>query len=222
MAMAVDDPRRPLLLRRLGTERARIDELLGREPQLEDSDYDEWEQAVRSLIIDIFGAGSYLLRFRQLDIRPISYSVGGSRWRSDPKQAWLTGLKQAAKILDEAIEEGAISLPVAAKAETHSARAATPVVVNIHNQNIFSPEVHVTISQMLQSLDGLGLSDSEKTIAEEHLRELEVETKGSKRWPIIARSLESIKSIGKSVYKDVAVPLIVEFLKRESGLAGTL
>jgi len=220
VGMLPNDPRRPLKINRLRSARGRIDEFAGREPRLDDPDYTEWDRAVRSLLTELFGASSYLLRFRQLTVRPISYSFGGStEWSANPKESWEIGLRQAARILDEALEEAEIKLP-----DPESARAGprtpTPLVVNISNQNVFSPEIHITISQVLQRLDGLGLSASEKALATEQVQELEAETKGEKRWPMIARSLEAIKSMGKSVYKEVAVPLLVEFLKHEAGLAG--
>jgi hypothetical protein len=118
----------------------------------------------------------------------------------DPKQTWVPGLREAARILDDALEEAQIELPSGQKTP-HTGSRTSPLVV-IHN--VFSAEVHVTLNQVLQRLDELQLSEHEKTLAAEQLRELEAETNSGKRWPIIARSLETIKSIGIGLYRDLA------------------
>lgn len=127
--MAAGDPRFPLKIGRLRDARSTIGELLARPPRLEsDPDFEEWENSVQALITEVFGAGGYLLRFRQLTIRPISYSMGGGRqWYAEPNHAWESGLKQAEKILGEAIEEAELlsgvastTAPVSTSSRQHS------------------------------------------------------------------------------------------------------
>lgn len=217
--LAAGDPRRPIKVRRLREERERIAGFQGRSPSLDDADFDEWENTVQSLLREVFGASEFLLRFRQLHIRPISYQMGGHRqWYADPGEAWSTGLKHADKILAEAIEEAEVELPLASASDSATKRPAPNIVVTVQNQNVFSPSVHVTVNQLIERLNSMGLSTAEKDVATEHLNELQAETEGQGRWPIIAKSLEAMKSVGKLVYKEVAVPLIVEFLKKEAGL----
>jgi predicted nucleotide-binding protein len=105
--MAPDDPRFPLKLARLRDARSSIAGLVSRPPRLEDDpEFEEWERSVHSLLMEMFGTSGYLLRFRQLTLRPISYLMGGGkRWHAEPNQAWDSGLRQAEKILGEAIEE---------------------------------------------------------------------------------------------------------------------
>lgn len=216
--LAHDDPRKPLKVRRLQDERERIVGFSAREPQLEDPDFEEWSRTVHSLLVELFGAGEFTLRFKQLKFRPISYFMGGrAEWYGDPRTQWQTSLRGADKILREAVEEAGVQFP-AAPLESESAGHRPSVVVNVSNQNVFSPTVHVSVSQLLERLGELPLSASEREIASEHVRELDQETKGEKRWAIIARSVESLKSLGKGVYKEIAVPLLVEFLKHEAGL----
>lgn len=140
-------------------------------------------------------------------------------WICAPLQSWPTGLKLIEKVLDEAIEEASVDAPISPP-EPSPYPPRPQLVVNVQNHNVFSPAVHVSISQLVQQLDTLGLSDAERGVAAEQLHELHAETEGQKRWPVIARLLESVKSLGKDVYKNVAVPLIVEFLKKEAGLPG--
>ena len=217
--MDFDDPRRPLKLRRLQKERERIQGFLGRAPDLEDPEFEEWEAAVHSLLVEIFGANEFVLRFKQIKCRPISYGSNGYQdWYADPVQAWTAGLAHAEKVLREALEEGEMAIPQEyTPAATRDPRPSVQVVVN--NQNIFSPTVHVSVEQLFVQLDAMPLSPAEQAEAKELLTELDAETKGAKRWPLIARSVEALKSLGKGVYKDIVVPLLVEFLKHEAGLA---
>jgi hypothetical protein len=218
--LAPNDPRRPLMLKRLKALRARVDEFLRRDPALEDPAFKEWEDGVRSVLIELFGESQYLLRFRNLNPRPISYYMGGAReWHSDPQAAWQAELKRAANLLDEAIEEGELDIPIPAQDSEPRSTTAPAVSVTINNQNIFSAAVHISISQTLEKLEQMDLSSAEKAIAAQHLEEIDTETKGAGRWPIIARAVENLKSIGVALYKDLAVPLLVEYLKRESGLS---
>lgn len=60
-----------------------------------------------------------------MNIRPISYHIGGySEWHSEPEEAWQAGLKQAERVLAEAIEEAAIGLP--SEQATSIGRGARP------------------------------------------------------------------------------------------------
>ncbi len=57
-----------------------------------------------------------------------------------------------------------------------------------------------------------------RSAAESHAKHLEVEIKGQQRWPILAKSIEALKMLGKPVYENVALPLVLEMLKKQSGL----
>jgi predicted nucleotide-binding protein len=109
MGMAPDDPRWPLKIARLRDAQAKTTTFQARAPQLDDAEYEEWEASVGVLLTELFGASGYLLRFRQLTIHPVSYFMGGHKeWHADPVVSWQTGLKQAATILGEAIEEAEV------------------------------------------------------------------------------------------------------------------
>src|SRR5688500_15153700 len=110
VGMAPGDPRLPLKISRMRAAKSFAGTMAARPPRLEpDPEFEEWENSVQGLLTEVFGAGSYLLRFRQLSIRPISYFMGGGRkWHAEPNSAWETGLAQAEKILGEAIEEAEV------------------------------------------------------------------------------------------------------------------
>ncbi|MFS8083822.1 MAG: hypothetical protein ACMG51_10245, partial [Ginsengibacter sp.] len=154
----------------------------------------------------------------QLTFRPISHFMGGRReWYNHPTEMWHTGLQHADKLLGDALEEAEVQGPTT-ESQPRSREHGGSIAVTVNNQNVFAPAVHVSVTQILERLDGLSLSPTEKDLAVQHVRELQAETQGEKRWPIIARAIEGMKALGKSVYREVAIPLLVEFLKSESGL----
>lgn len=137
VGMSADDPRLPLKISRLKEARAGIATLSQRQPDLHDPEFDEWENKVEELLKEIFGAGGYLLRFRQLKIRPINYFMGGERrWHADPIEARNTGFPQAQRVLDEAIEEAELI------AGTRAAAVATSSTERAHSNRVFVVHGH--------------------------------------------------------------------------------
>jgi hypothetical protein len=97
-----------------------------------------------------------------------------------------------------------------------SSSLTPPIVINV--TNVLSQTLDVQMTQILASLDDLGLSHGERSQAEKVARELEQEAKGQQRWPVLSKSLETLRGLGKSVYERVAIPLLLEMLKKQAGL----
>ena len=150
--MAADDPRLPLKLGRLREARASIAQFSAREPRMDDPDFDAWENKVQELLKEVFGASGYLLRFRQLSIRPLSYQIdGGKRWFGDPRQAWETGLPQADQVLAEAIEEAEVMSGA-------GGQSSVPVAERTHSNRVFVVHGHYdaareTVARFLERLE---------------------------------------------------------------------
>ena len=125
-------------------------------------------------------------------------------------------MKRAEAIIAAAIEEAEIP---SEKIEPPRKQVLTPtpqLVINI--TNMLSQVTNVEIAQVLQNLNNLGLTPSQKEEAGRLATELDAEVKGQKRWPILARCINGLKTIGDTVYKQVAIPLLLEMLKKEMGL----
>jgi hypothetical protein len=145
-------------------------------------------------------------------------------FQSEFLSVWSNGLHQAEVVLREALEEAELGpVAVAARPTAPTQLPESPIVINVSNviTNAFSPTLNVTFAQLMGNLAAMPLSAVERELAKEELAAIEAETHGSGRWPVIARSLDAIKGIGKGVYKEIAVPLIVEYLKHEAGLHGS-
>ena len=150
--MAAGDPRLPLKLARLREARAAIAQFSARESRMDDPDFEAWENKVQELLKEVFGASGYLLRFRQLSIRPLSYQMGGGkRWFGDPRQAWETGLPQADQVLAEAIEEAELISGA-------GGRSSVPATERPHSNRVFVVHGHddaarETVARFLERLD---------------------------------------------------------------------
>ena len=115
---------------------------------------------MRQLLIELFGAGEYLLQFRKLNIRPISSYVGGLLdWNSEPQQAWSSGLKRVARILDDAIAEAEIGTAgvspsrgaeALSQSRTTVARAHTNRAFVVHGHD---EAVRESVARFLEQLD---------------------------------------------------------------------
>lgn len=150
--MAAGDPRLPLKIVRLREARTAITQFAAREPRMDDPDFEAWENKVQELLKEVFGAGGYLLRFRQLTIRPLSYQMGGGkRWFGDQRQAWETGLPQADQVLAEAIEEAELMAGVGGKSSVSTLeRPHSNRVFVVHGHDDASRE---TVARFLERLN---------------------------------------------------------------------
>lgn len=225
----VDGPHRDLKIQRLRSAIELIPSLAARLPELEDSGYKLWRTGTNQVLTDLFGAGSYPIGYvgRFMKIRLHStvlqqrHGYRGLVFKSDYQAVWRRGLAEAEVVLKEALAEAELGpAPTRIVPAVPFPSPEKPLVININNtiSNAFSPSVHVTFEQLVGALDSLELSPVERTLAKEELALLDEETRGAQRWPVLAKSLETLKGIGKGVYKEIAVPLIVEYLKQQSGL----
>jgi hypothetical protein len=188
-----------------------------------DPNFKTWKDRTKQSLDELFGSEhNYTRRFSSLVFQEICLRVNftgrgsGSGWSSRDQETFDNDLDSAHAILKDALEE----FPILAKqvppttAETPSPRHH--IVVNV--TNVLSQTTHVELSQILSTLDSLGLSHDELPQAKTYAQELAAEAQGQQRWPILAKSLEVLKSMGKSVYENVALPLLLEMLKKQTGL----
>lgn len=223
---AVTSPHRDLKIERLGAAIAKIQTLAARSPLDDDPEFTQWHKGTLQVLQELFTEShmlGYMGRFVKIHFRSRIRLRGHSKasFQADYREVWANGLREAELVLKEALEDAALGPKVTARAAAGAMQPqSSAIVVNVNNyiSNAFSPTLHVTLAELVEALDGRGLTPSERDAARAELEAIDLETAGQQRWPVIARSLETLKSFGKGVYKDFAVPLIVEFLKQQSGL----
>ena len=177
-----------------------------------------WKERITQSLGELFGKDhDYTRRFSCLTFWELRMSLGEHRWSHQDQNKFENDLALSEQILNDALEEFEIAPPsVKSLSKNEPVGSAQPIIVNV--TNVLSQTVEVQLSQIFDSLKDLNLSDEERTFAEKQAKELAEEARGQQRWNILAKSLEALKALGKSVYQRVAIPILLEMLKKQLGL----
>lgn len=185
---------------------------------IHDTEFQNWHTQTRRSLIEIFGnTSSYNRDFMGLTFR--ESRIRGPReprWTLEDYRIFVKDLARAEQVIRDALEEAEIPVEKIEAIIEEKPSAIPQLVINI--TNTLSQVTNVEIAQVLQNLNNLGLTPSQEHEAEQLAKELDSEVKGQKRWPILAKCIDGLKTIGDSVYKQVAIPLLLEMLKKEMGL----
>lgn len=216
------DERQKLHLRRLKECADQIDDL--KEGTAEDPGFDRWRGKVKRALKVLFGEESdYSDAFWHLNFRVPGLVLGdpsANQWTRRDEENYQEDLTRAQSIIEEAIEEAVMARPTPnsprQQREPDPKLQMPPIVVQ-QIQSV-SQMQEVSLSQVIGSIDDLGIEEEEreetKRLAEEFRREAE----GKRRWDSLGSILEKMRGLGETVWKQVAVPLIVEMARREAGL----
>jgi hypothetical protein len=191
-----------------------------------DPEFTVWKQSTAQSLSELFDKDhDYTRRFSHLIFLDpsVRFTASFSRsprsspeWSHQDQHAFENDLIRADAILKDALEEYAVRATQATPIIDKTPSMRRPqFVVNV--TNVLSQSTHIELSQILSNLDSLGLSPDQISQAKAHAQELEKEVRGEQRWPILAKSLEALKSMGKTVYENVALPLLLEMLKKQMG-----
>jgi len=169
------------------------------------------------------------------DFSTLSFSDGWpdepDDWTLEDQETFEHDLNEAERILGDAIEEAEHLMPGANVARTASGAEAIPratsgeqkramSAVHVNVYNVLSQMTIVSTAQIVASLHELDLSPSDRTAAEKLVEEFEREAEGKQRWSKLGKTVDRLKDLGASIYEKVAVPLLLEYLKRQVGLGG--
>jgi hypothetical protein len=219
----VSGTHRELKIRRLREAIERIPAFIRREPLIEDTEFDSWNRGVLQILSEIFEARpfGYAENFKRISCRAIHVG-GGYRQRrsfkSDYLEVWNRGLREKENILREALEEAETvvepPVPVSQRPLTAPLPPAPHYTINVNqtSQNVASATNQTEVSMTIE----LGRLFDDLQIPAERRHELEGpirEAEGSLR-----KCVDAVKKIGGVAVKDVALPLLVEFIKKQSGI----
>ncbi len=199
---------------RLRKEHARIKPEISR-MTAHDREFKAWQNRVLQSLKILFGEEhSYVKKFHGMSFWDFRVSMGPPTWSARDQHKFEESLYIAEQMLSDAIEELQV-VPVSYEPpEPKTPKERSPsIVINVHN--ILSQSTDVQVSQIISNLNNLGLSKEQQQEAEKLAKELDAEAKGQQRWPVLAKSLEALKSLGKAVYEQIAIPLLLEMLKKQ-------
>lgn len=177
-----------------------------------------WQERVEQSLEFLFGEDhGYTARFSSLSfwIARMSPMEGGVVWDIDDQERFERDLQLADRILRDALEELEF-LPPRRGSASPVTGSAPSVVVNV--TNVLSQTTEIQLAQILSGLDDLHLSTSDRERVEKYAQEFEAEANDEQRWPVLAGSLDSLKRMEKHVYERVAIPLLLELLRKQAGL----
>jgi hypothetical protein len=183
--------------------------------------FEDWKERVKQSLGVLFGKDhDYTKRFAWLSFWELRADIGhGLNWTWQDQETFEKDLAKAKRLLSDALEE----LPLVPNPQvggtptsTSLQRQQPPIIINV--QNVLSQTTKVEILQLFSDLESLGLSAEKLKEAKKSTEELAAEARGQQRWTILAKSLEALKSIGKNVYERVAIPLLLEMLKKQIGI----
>jgi len=214
------DPRvTELHVRRLQEGMAQIPRLREIPEKAHASEFSGWERRMNQGLETVFGRDhDYTRRFGMLRFWSTRFALGGGRvWTQRDQEIFDADLHSAEGILYDALEEAEVAPPPAdVPIPGVPDRPSGSVIINLNN--ILSQATNVSTSQVLATIDSLGLTKGDRDVAAAHAKDLEAEIRGEQRWPVLAKSLAALKALGKGVYERVALPLILDMMKKQAGL----
>jgi len=216
---------RTLHIKRIEEGYQQIAEIRDKKLTAHDVEFSSWKDRVIQSLRHLYGQHhEYSRRFNALLFWSLRATIdsgltgsyrSGPTWSREDQERFYGDLHLAEQILADALEELNITPKMEEKLPTDTKNTQT-IVINVHN--ILSQTTSVQLSQIISNLNNLELSDKDRILVEKHATELSDEAHGEQRWPVLAKSLDALKSFGKSVYEQVAIPLLLEMLKKQTGL----
>jgi hypothetical protein len=218
----VTDPNRELHLGRLRKGLAAIPEIRARGDRALDPTFKSWKSRTEQSLGVLFGQEHHYTRefsFLNFWLPRVSFGQGPVSWSSGDQQQFDEDLVRAEQILTDALEEIEVFEPPLRTTEpTPTPRSQSQPPLSVTVINVLSQTNVVQINQLYAEIESLGLPPSVEKEANSKAAELEAEVHGEQRWPLLAKTLDSLKALGKPVYEKVAIPLLLEMLKRQAGL----
>lgn len=183
-------------------------------------EFTSWQQRVEHSLTQLFGRDHHYRRaFSMLSFWETRMSMGRGlqvRLGNDDDQRYVRDMDRTDAILHDALQE-LPTLPARANAPTaQPAERGPAIVVNV--LNVLSQSTVVSQEQIVREIESLSLTPEAKTEAVRTAADLAAEVRGEQRWPVMAKSLDVLKKLGKGVYEKVALPLLLEVIKKQSGL----
>jgi hypothetical protein len=189
-----------------------------------DSSFKTWREGTQESLSALFGEQhAYTRRFSSLQFWEPRLCITMSRssgpaWSHRDQEIFHNDLDRARAVLTDAIEKFPLLADQAPPATVRASSARPQIVVNV--THVLSQNTPVGLSQILATLDSLGLPPDKLSEAKLHAKELAEEAQGQQRWRVLAKSLEALESMGKSVYENVALPILLEMPTKQTGPSG--
>jgi hypothetical protein len=216
----VTDANKALHLRRLRQGLEAIPGIREGRDRALDANFQAWKSRTEQSLGVLFGEKHHYAReFSNLNfwLPRMNFSSGPIQWSVRDQERFEDDLVRAEQMLTDALEEVEVFDPPRAS-NPPQPRAQNQPPVSVTVVNVLSQTTVVDIRQIYGEIDSLRLPSGVEAEAKLKAAELEAEVRGEQRWPVLAKTLDTLKALGKPVYEKVAIPLLLEMLKKQAGL----
>ncbi len=204
----------------------RLEQALGQLPAFRERDQPAWDpefqrwkdRALQSLRFLWGMKNEYVIRFQRLGFWQLRVVRSNERvWDDRDQTRFDADMLSAEEIIRDALEEVHVA-PSQSPSQPAATPGRPPTEITVNVTNVLSQSTTIQLTQVLAELDELDLSREERDQATKLTQELAAEARNQRRWPVLARPLEQLRAMGKTVYERVAIPLLLEMLKKQAGL----
>lgn len=203
---------------------AEIDDLRG--TTAKDPEFKTWKNRVLRTLKKLFGEESdYVRDFSSL--RFWEARVGPTSWTGRDNNLYSRALYRAEALLTEALEEyreipdatveGEAAASPARKRPKDAPVGRQTIQLVIQQSQAVAQKQAVDFNQVIQSVGQLGLPPEKEVEARALAEEFRAEAEGDEagRWGRLGPLIDRMKELGGAVWERVAVPLIVEAIRRQ-------
>ncbi len=176
-----------------------------------------WQRRVDTSLKELFPLDhNYVFGFGCLHFWHERVQVEQDEWDEADQEQYEKDLEQARQIIADALEEYE-NAPPAAPALPPVEKPAQPTIqINVHTT--LAQVTTISLAQVIGSIDQLGLSQEQQEEAHKLAQQFEAQAKAQKPWSVLGKTIEGFKKLGKDAYEKIAIPLILAYLKQQTGV----
>ncbi len=217
-------------LKKLKEAREQIPDVSQQSMKVRSPEFKTWQTRVRRALEEVFGTDHrYYKDFQNLQfsvprvavVTSLRFSGGtGGRlqWDSHDQQAWDRDWPAATALLDDVIEElQTIAAPAPVPATPVPIKPPALTIV-LNNNNILQSTTTIGVTQVLDIVDSLQLSESQRDEVRTLVKEFDEGAKANKPMSVLGKCIDGIKVYGPTVFKEVAAPLLLGWMKQHAGI----
>lgn len=178
------------------------------------SRFNSWRRRVDTSLKELFPLDhNYVYGFQCLKFWHERVEVEPDEWDEEDQEQYERDLEQAGQIIADALEEYEHAPPT-----PQPVARAVPPSIQIIVQTSLAQITTISLAQVIDSIGQLGLTSGDQEQARKLAQQFEAEAKTQEPWSVLGKTVDGFKKLGKDAYEKIAIPLILAYLKQQTGL----
>lgn len=170
-----------------------------------------WKRRTIDILLKAYGQDSPLyLDYKQLQFNEPRIRQDEGEWSANDKYIFQQDVNRAKDILDDALNQWDFR-EHKTKGEIGEAVHSKTLIIN----NILMQIDNINIAEIKASIGSIGLSAEAEKKSRALIDEFEKEARGGRDWKKMGEIIEKLKRISRLVYREIVVPLIIDYIKKE-------